>query len=67
MIQFFEAEVDQSGEVRIPKEILQALEFGTGSKLFFEVSDGGDVLLIKSSVKAKSNCESTNDVPIETL
>ncbi len=38
--------------MQIPKEILEELEFEPGSKLFFELSDNGEVRLRKSSVGA---------------
>ncbi len=50
MSQLIEAVVDQSGVMQIPKEILAELEFEPGSKLFFELSDNGEVRLRKSSV-----------------
>ena len=52
MSQLIEAVVDQSGVMQIPKEILEELEFEPGSKLFFELSDNGEVKLRKSSVGA---------------
>lgn len=50
MSQLIEAVVDQSGVMQIPKEVLEELEFEPGSKLFFELSDNGEVRLRKSAV-----------------
>jgi bifunctional DNA-binding transcriptional regulator/antitoxin component of YhaV-PrlF toxin-antitoxin module len=52
MSQFIEATVDQGGLVQIPQAILEELEFEPGNKLYFELSENGEVKLRKASSPA---------------
>jgi AbrB family looped-hinge helix DNA binding protein len=53
MSQLIEATVDQAGVIRIPKEILEELEFEPGNKLFFELSENGEIKLRKADSPAE--------------
>lgn len=53
MSQFIEAIVDQGGLVQIPKAILEELEFEPGSRLYFELSENGEVKLRKGDSPAR--------------
>ena len=53
MSQIIEATVDQSGLIQLPQAILEELEFEPGNKLYFELSENGEVKLRKASSPAR--------------
>ncbi|HEX4947938.1 MAG TPA: hypothetical protein VFZ34_14800 [Blastocatellia bacterium] len=53
MSQFIEATVEQGGLVQIPQTILEELEFKPGNKLYFELSENGEVKLRKANSPAE--------------